>query len=283
MTLLTVTNLCKRYEKFELKNVSFSLEPGYIMGFVGKNGAGKTTTLKSMLNLVHPDGGSVKMFGMDFIPNELAVKQNIAFMFGGIHYYPKKKIKDIASVVKRFYDEWDDAAYAEYLRRFELDPEKRVDELSEGMKVKFNLALALSHNAKLLILDEPLNGLDPVSRDDLVELFQELIEDGERSILFSTHITSDLDKCADFITFIQDGQIIESRSRDDLIAAYRIVKGTPDQLEALKPKMVGYKTNAFGFIGLIKTADAPDGTGLTLEQPTLEEIMIFHDKRGAKK
>jgi ABC-2 type transport system ATP-binding protein len=253
------------------------------MGFVGKNGAGKTTTLKSMLNLVHPDGGSVTMFGQDFIPNELAVKQKISFMFGGIHCYPKKKIKDIADVVKRFYDEWDDTAYENFLTRFELDPEKKVDELSEGMKVKFNLALALSHNAQLLILDEPLNGLDPVSRDDLIELFQELIEDGQRSILFSSHITSDLEKCADFITFIQDGQIIESRAKDDIIAAYRIVKGTPTQLDAISAQMIGYKTNAFGFTGLIKTADVSENAGLMLQPPTLEEIMIFHDKRGMKK
>lgn len=281
--MLNVTNLCKQYERFELKNVSFSLEPGYIMGFVGRNGAGKTTTLKSMLNLVHPDGGSVKMFGMDFIPNELAIKQKISFMFGGIHCYPKKKIKDIASVVKRFYDEWDDAAYEAYLNRFELDPEKRVDELSEGMKVKFNLALALSHNAKLLILDEPLNGLDPVSRDDLVELFQELIEDGERSILFSTHIMSDLEKCADYITFIHDGTIIESCTKDDLISSYRIVKGTPEQLDALTDKMVGYKTNAFGFTGLIKADSAIKCDGLNWEPPTLEDILIYYDKRGTKK
>lgn len=281
--MLNVTNLCKQYERFELKNVSFSLEPGYIMGFVGRNGAGKTTTLKSMLNLVHPDGGSVNMFGMDFIPNELAIKQKISFMFGGIHCYPKKKIKDISNVVKRFYDEWNDAAYEAYLTRFELDPEKRVDELSEGMKVKFNLALALSHNAKLLILDEPLNGLDPVSRDDLVELFQELIEDGERSILFSTHITSDLDKCADYITFIQDGEVIESSTKDDLFAAYRIVKGTPEQLESLTGCMIGYKTNAFGFTGLAKTAHVNERDDLTLEAPTLEDIMIFHDKRGTRK
>lgn len=281
--MLTVTSLSKRYEKFELKNVSFSLGPGYIMGFVGKNGAGKTTTLKSMLNLVHADSGSVTMFGKDFSRNELAIKQRISFMFGGIHCYPKKKIKDIADVVKRFYDEWDDTAYDTYLTRFELDPEKKVDELSEGMKVKFNLALALSHNAKLLILDEPLNGLDPVSRDDLIELFQELIEDGDRSILFSTHITSDLEKCADFITFIQDGQIIESRAKDDLIAAYRIVKGTPEQLHSMMPQLIGYKTNAFGFSGLIKTADLASGSRLTLEPPTLEEIMIFFDKRGARK
>ncbi len=281
--MLSVANLSKRYEKFALKGVSFSLEPGYIMGFVGKNGAGKTTTLKSMLNLVHPDGGSVKMFGKDFIPNELSIKQNISFMFGGIHCYPKKKIKDIANVVKRFYNEWDENAYEAYLTRFELDPEKKVDELSEGMKVKFNLALALSHNAKLLILDEPLNGLDPVSRDDLIELFQELIENGERSILFSTHITSDLDKCADYITFIQDGEIIESSTKDDLLASYRIIKGTPEQLESIAGCLIGYKTNAFGFTGLAKTAHVSGRDELTLETPTLEEIMIFHDKRGTKK
>ncbi len=281
--MLSVQNLYKRYEKFQLKNVSFSLEPGYIMGFVGRNGAGKTTTLKTMLNLVHADGGSVKMFGKDFIQNELAVKQRISFMLSGIHYYPKRKIKDIADVVKRFYDEWDDKTYNDYLKRFDLDTEKKVDELSEGMKVKFNLALALSHNATLLILDEPLNGLDPVSRDDLIEIFQELIENGDRSILLSTHIMSDLEKCADYITFIHDGAIIESCTKDDLIASYRIVKGTPAQFDALTEKMVGYKTNAFGFTGLMKADHASHCEGINLEPPTLEDIMIYYDKRGTKK
>ena len=281
--MLNVTNLCKQYERFELKNVSFSLEPGYIMGFVGRNGAGKTTTLKSMLNLVHADSGNVTMFGKNFFRNELTVKQDISFMLGGIHYYPKRKIKDIASVVKRFYVEWNDKTYDDYLKRFDLDTEKKVDELSEGMKVKFSLALALSHNAKLLILDEPLNGLDPVSRDDLIEIFQELIEDGQRSILFSTHIMSDLEKCADYITFIHDGTIIESCTKDDLISSYRIVKGTPEQLDALTDKMVGYKTNAFGFTGLIKADSAIKCDGLNWEPPTLEDILIYYDKRGTKK
>ncbi len=281
--MLSVQNLSKRYEKFQLKNVSFSLEPGYIMGFVGRNGAGKTTTLKSMLNLVHADSGSVTMFGKNFFRNELAVKQDISFMLGGIHYYPKRKIKDIASVVKRFYVEWNDKTYDDYLKRFDLDTEKKVDELSEGMKVKFSLVLALSHNAKLLILDEPLNGLDPVSRDDLIEIFQELIEDGQRSILFSTHIMSDLEKCADYITFIHDGAIIESCTKDDLISSYRIVKGTPEQLDTLTDKMVGYKTNAFGFTGLIKADSAIKCDGFNLEPPTLEDILIYYDKKGAKK
>ena len=197
MPILEIKDLSKKYEKFELKNVSFTMEEGYIMGFIGRNGAGKTTTLKTMLNLVHADSGSVSVFGTS---NEYEIKQKIGFMFGGISYYPKKRLRTITSVTKQFYDGWDDNIYQDYLRRFKLDDNKRVDELSDGMKVKYALALALSHNAKLLILDEPTSGLDPVSRDDLLELFQELIEDGQRSILFSTHITSDLEKCADYIT-----------------------------------------------------------------------------------
>lgn len=281
--MLEVTNLCKRYEKFELKDVSFSLEPGYIMGFVGKNGAGKTTTLKTMLNLIHKDGGDVRVFGKDFIENELEIKQRISFAFGGIRCYPKRKIGAIAQVVWRFYDEWDGGAFARALERFELDAEKKVDELSEGMKVKFNLALALSHNARLLVLDEPLSGLDPVSRDDLIELFQELIEDGERSILFSTHITSDLEKCADYVTFIQDGRIIESRAKDDLFESYRIVKGTEERLPAVSGRLIGYKKNAFGFTGLARTGDVRGLSGVLLEAPSLEEIMIYYDKRRTEK
>lgn len=179
MEMLSVQNLCKKYPSFELKNVSFKLEQGYIMGFIGRNGAGKTTTLKAVLNLVHADGGSVVILGKEFRDNELELKQNIGLMMGGITYYPKQRLKTIASVVRRFYREWDDAAFQGYLKRFDLDPEKRVDELSTGMQVKFALALALSHNAKLLILDEPTSGLDPVSRDDLLELFRELIEQGK--------------------------------------------------------------------------------------------------------
>jgi ABC-2 type transport system ATP-binding protein len=281
--MLEVTNLCKSYEKFELKDVSFSLGRGYIMGFVGKNGAGKTTTLKTMLNLVHKDGGSVRMFGRDFIENELEIKQRISYAFGGIRCYPKKTIGAIADVFGRFYGEWDHRAFSKYLSRFELDAGKKVDELSDGMKVKFNLALALSHNAKLLILDEPLSGLDPVSRDDLLELFQELIEDGDRSILFSTHITSDLEKCADYVTFIQDGRIVESRAKDDLIETYRVVKGSGEQLAALSGRLIGYKKNAFGFTGLAKAGDVRGLSGVLLEAPTLEEIMIYYDKRGTEK
>ena len=281
MSILTVEGLHKRYPTFHLDDVSFALEPGYIMGFIGANGAGKTTTLKCILNLVQKDAGKVTILGKDFSENEMSLKQEIGFMFGGVDYYEKIKIKKITDVVRRFYSHWDDDLYRGYMKRFSLDENKRVEELSSGMRIKYSLTLALSHHARLLLLDEPTSGLDPVARDNLLELFQELIEDGERSILFSTHITSDLEKCADYITYIENGRIIESRAKDDLIAAYRLVKGTKDQLQGLAPKMVAYKVNAFGFTGLMRTDELSKNSGLSVEPPTLEEIMIYHAKKEA--
>lgn len=282
MTILNVEKLNKRYPSFHLKDVSFSLDAGYIMGFIGSNGAGKTTTLRSIVNLVLRDSGNITVFGKDFTQNEMALKQEIGIMFGGAGYYARTEIKRITGVVRRFYSRWDDSLYRGYLKRFSLDENKKVTELSSGMRVKYSLALALSHHARLLILDEPTSGLDPVTRDDLLELFQEIIEDGEHSILFSTHITSDLEKCADYITYIENGRIIESREKDALIAAYRMVKGPLDELPRLAPRMIAYKVHAFGFTGLIKTVDLIDGDGLTAEPPSLEEIMIYHAKREAE-
>jgi ABC-2 type transport system ATP-binding protein len=279
MEILSVQNLSKHYEKFTLKNVSFSLDKGYIMGFIGRNGAGKTTTLKSMMRLVHPDGGKVTVFGMDFAENELACKQRIGFMLGGVDYYPKKKLSTIAEVTSRFYSEWDNDEYQRCLAAFELDPEKKVDELSAGMRVKFSLALALSHHAQLLILDEPTSGLDPVSRDELLLLFQDLIEDGEHSILFSTHIISDLEKCADFITYIKDGEIIARADKDSFIDTYRTVSGTTAQLNpSLSKKIIGLREHKFGFEGLIRKADVAAASGVEVAPADLENIMIHIER-----
>jgi ABC-2 type transport system ATP-binding protein len=279
MEMLSVQNLTKRYEKFTLDNVSFTLEKGYIMGFIGRNGAGKTTTIKSILNLVHPDGGKIAVLGNDFIENEFACKQKIGLVLGGVDYYPKSKLKTITGVTKRFYDEWDDEVYESCLKRFSLDPDKRVDQLSAGMRVKYSLALALSHHAQLLILDEPTSGLDPISRDDLLELFQELIEDGEKSILFSTHITSDLEKCADFITYIKDGKIIANTDKDGFVDTYRIVKGTTEQLaDEFAQKLIGCKQHKFGFEGMIKTEDLPAPEGVEVSPADLESIMIHIER-----
>ena len=279
MPILSVENLNKKYKHFNLENVSFSLDKGYIMGFIGANGAGKTTTLKSILNLIKKDSGKITIFDKDFSENELSLKSDIGFMFGGADFYPNARMKTLTEVTKRFYENWDDSVYAYYLKRFKLDEDKKLKELSSGMKVKYSLTLALSHNAKLLILDEPTSGLDPVARDDMLELFQELVEDGEKSILFSTHITSDLEKCADYITYINNGKIMESSTLDELIESYRIVKGSNAQLEDIKSRLIAYKSNSFGFVGLIKTEHLASNIDLDISSPNLEDIMIFYAKK----
>ena len=238
MRLLEVEGLTKKYPKFTLKNVSFSLEQGRIMGLIGKNGAGKSTTLKSMLNMVCPDKGTIKMLGHDFRQDEESCKQNIGVVLGSIQFYQDKKLQTITGVTKRFYQNWDDTAYQKYMSMFELDEQKQVKQLSEGMKVKYLIALALSHDAKLLIFDEPSSGLDPVAREDLLELFQQLVKDGKRSILFSTHITSDLDKCADDITYIKNGEIIASSDKASFIQTFQSLKAPGEDSLNLEEIMV---------------------------------------------
>ena len=280
MPVLAVSGLTKTYPKFKLKEVSFSLEKGYIMGFIGRNGSGKTTTLKSMLNFVHADSGSVEMFGRSYNDNELQLKQKIGYAFGAADFYQKSKVKTVTDVVRRFYSDWDEKTYENYCRRFDIDNDKKIGELSEGMKVHYSLALALSHRAQLLILDEPTAGLDPAARDELLELFQELVEDGEKSILFSTHITSDLEKCADYITFIDDGELIASETKDAFIDAYKVVKGTREQFDkARQEKFIASKTNDFGFSALVPTAETAALSGLSIEPADLENIMIYYARR----
>ena len=223
MSILEVEGLCKTYPAFRLRDVSFAVEPGAIMGFIGRNGAGKSTTIKAMLNLVHPDGGRVTMFGRDFYADEPASKQQLGVVLGGVDFYPNKKLRSITNVTRTFYDRWDENKYRHYLSLFALEETKKVLQLSSGMRVKY--MLALSHDARLLILDEPTSGLDPVSRDELMELFRGVVQSGERSILFSTHITSDLEKCASHITMIKDGEILRSDTCDSFLAHYRAQLG----------------------------------------------------------
>ncbi|MFU1795725.1 ABC transporter ATP-binding protein [Paenibacillus azoreducens] len=279
MLALDVRNLNKTYPNFQLKDISFQLEKGYIMGFIGANGAGKTTTIKSILNMIHLDSGEIHILGKNIAEHEVELKQEIGYAFGGIDFYTRSKIKTLTSVIKRFYTNWDDETYYSYLRRFKLDENKKIVELSTGMKVKYSLALALSHGAKLLILDEPTSGLDPVSRDDLLDIFQELVVDGEISILFSTHITTDLEKCADFITYINNGQIINSAEKEEFIESYRLLNGKESQLNQVKEKLISYKINSFGFTGLIHSKDFDPSSDIKATTPSLEEIMIYFAKK----
>lgn len=233
MNAMDIRGLCKKYPAFTLDNVTFSVPQGAVMGFIGRNGAGKSTTLKSILGLVHPDAGEVEILSRSFATDEKYIKENIGVVLGGIDFYPKKKIATLTDVTRRFYANWDQEKYRHYLDLFAIDESKRVDQLSSGMQVKYMIALALSHNARLLILDEPTSGLDPVSRDELTELLGKIADDGRRSVLFSTHITSDLEKCASHIAFIKDGAIQYTGTLDDFRAHYAYLRqgDTPLTLE----------------------------------------------------
>lgn len=277
--LLTVDGLCKEYPGFCLNQVSFFVEKGTIMGFIGRNGAGKTTTLKALLNLVHPTAGDIRFFGLSFDTpeNEAEIKQRIGYAAGGVNYYQRKRLKDIAAVTKTFYSQWDDTVYHNYLERFSLDESKKPLELSEGMKVKFNLSVALSHHAELLILDEPTSGLDPVSRDDLLEIFLELVQKGV-SILFSTHITSDLDKCADSITYIRKGQILASDKIETFKKQYCLVSLRERLSDAQHQALLGICHSKSGDTGLIHTEKKSLFPQTDISEPDLETIMVHLEK-----
>lgn len=278
-SVLKISHLCKEYPLFQLKDVSFEVEPGSIMGFIGRNGAGKTTTLKALMNLIHPSSGDITFFGMSMKEHENEIKQRIGYATGGVHYYKRKKIKNIVEITKPFYERWDDEVYRDYLKLFQLDENKRLMELSEGMKVKFNLALALSHHADFLILDEPTSGLDPVSREELLEVFLDIAEKGV-TILFSTHITSDLDKCADSITYIQNGQILASKKTDEFVEDYRLVPVNKDITPEQKKACLGICRDKNGGTGLILAQNAGLFQAESISIPDLETIMIHLEKEG---
>ena len=219
MNIVKIESLNKAYPSFKLSNISFDIEEGRITGFIGRNGAGKTTTIKSMLNLVHPDSGEITYFGKSLYESEREIKKHIGYSTGSVNWYPRKKIKDIIKIVSRFYDTWNNDAYRKYLELFEIDENKTANQLSEGMKVKCNLLIALSHNAKIIILDEPTSGLDPFSRDELLDVFTQLKQDGV-AIFFSTHIISDIEKCADDIVYISGGKIVASLPKEDFMTSY---------------------------------------------------------------
>lgn len=280
MNVLEVEGLCKRYPAFALENVSFHVGAGRICGFIGRNGAGKSTTLGSLTGLVHPDAGAARFFGLDARENETAVKRRIGYVASGVNYYPNKKLRTITRVTRMFYDGWDDAAYARYMRLFNLDENKTPAQLSAGMKVKYALALALSHRAELLILDEPTSGLDPVSRDELLDVFMQLSREG-KAILFSTHITSDLDKCADDIVYIRQGKILAEDTIGDFVQAWRLVQIADETALSARQRaaLVGAKPAKHGLTALARAEDA--ALFETAAPATLEEIIIHLEKEDA--
>ena len=278
-TALEVKNLNKKYPSFALKDVSFTVRPGEIMGFIGRNGAGKTTTLKSIMNLIHYESGYISAFDQDMTKYELDNKQRIGFALSELNYYPNKTIRQLMQVTSKFYRNFDADKFAEACRLFNLDVNKKLEELSSGMKVKYSVAIALSHHAELLILDEPTSGLDPVSRDEILDIFRSIVKNKDRAILFSTHITSDLDKCATNITYIHDGEIVYTGQKQDFIDSYLFVKDKTKNKDLLE-SYIAYKELDDSIEGLIATEkkDLFIKKGLKPVEPDLEQIMVYLER-----
>ena len=277
--VLSVRGLTKRYDKFALKDVSFDVRRGEIMGFIGRNGAGKTTTLKSLMNYLHPDAGEIDFFGKPMTGNEMEIKRRTGFVTGGVDYYMRRKLRAITDVTRGFYPNWDEAAYKRCIAAFSLDEDKTPAELSAGMKVKYNLALAMSHRAELLLLDEPTSGLDPVSRDDLLDVFLGLKREGV-SILFSTHITSDLDKCADRITYIRAGEMQACCALEELVNAYVLAEIPEDAIGGIPANLlIGAKPARRGFSALVRKSDAAK-LNIATTPAALDDVIVHMEKEA---
>lgn len=271
---LEIQGLCKTYPDFALQDVSISLPRGCVMGFIGENGAGKTTTLKAVLGLIRSDAGDIRVLGQDVRANERAVKERLGIVMedGGFPAY--FTARNVDTLMGKAYPNWDSARFCGYMERFGIAADKKIKDYSKGMRMKVAIAAALSHDAELLLLDEPTSGLDPVVRDEVLDLFYEFMQDERHAVLLSSHITSDLDKIADYITFIHKGRIILSEPRDELLDTYGVLGCTAEQLAALaKAAVRGVRKNAFGCEALVRRDGIP--AGWKVEPVSIEQIMLF--------
>ena len=275
--ILEIQGLCKTYDDFSLQDVSFSLPRGYIMGFVGQNGSGKTTTIRSILNMAQFDSGKISVFGLDSVTDSIAIKERLGVVFDSLYLAEHLNAKQIETQLRPFYKDWDSKEYHARLKAFNLPEDKKVGDFSKGMKMKFMIAVALSHKPELIILDEPTSGLDPVARDELLDILAEYIEDENRGVLFSTHITADVERIADFVTILHNGKVWYTGTKDDLAADYAVLKGDAKDIpEGVMDKLIGYHNYRNGFEALIRTADLaglPDS--LEHEKASIDEILVY--------
>ena len=281
--ILEVNKLKKNFKNFTLNDVSFKLEYGYIMGFIGPNGAGKSTTIKLIMNLLKKDEGDIKIFGMDNIKDEKKVKNRIGFVYDENYYYETLTINQMKNIVSSFYKNWDENQFKHYLKEFDLNPKSKIKTLSKGMKMKFSLAIALSHNADLILMDEPTSGLDPVFRRDILDILYNIIQNEKRSVFFSTHITTDLEKIADYITFINKGNIVFSKSKDEVMENYVLIKGGTDLLDKdIRKEFIGIRETSVGFEALTNNVEKMKqkfGDSILVEKASLEDIMVYTVRR----
>ncbi|PID22375.1 sodium ABC transporter ATP-binding protein [Sporosarcina sp. P3] len=280
--IVEVRDLTKQFKGFTLNNLNFDIKKGFITGFIGANGAGKTTTIRCLMDLIRADRGEIRVFGESHKRHTVEIKERIGFVYDADFYYEDLTIEKNKRILAPFYSKWDDELFYSYLRKFQLNTAQRLKHLSKGMRMKFSLAMALSHHPDLIIMDEPTAGLDPIVRRELLDMMQDLIQDEEKAIFFSTHITTDLEKIADFIVFIHHGQIIFQGEKDEFTERYVVVKGTVDQRTLLDGlPAIGLRTTDVGFDCLADTAEIPIDrlTSLLIEKPTLEDIMYYTGRR----
>ncbi|KNZ41478.1 ABC transporter ATP-binding protein [Acetobacterium bakii] len=250
--ILSVSGLTKRLGDFLLDKVTFEIEPGTVMGFIGENGAGKSTTINLLLNIIKKDAGSIEMFGMEYDKNEIEIKQKIGFVLSNAYIYEDLTIRQFANFISSFYRQWDEKKFHYYLKRYNLDPKKKISDLSTGMIAKLKISIALSHNARLIIMDEPTTGLDPIVRDNVLDDMQSIFEEKhEAGILFSSHIFSDIEKICDGITLIDDGKILISQSIDSIKNKYKIISGDLIALDRIKDDLFKHILKGDRFIGLV--------------------------------
>lgn len=280
---IEIKNLTKKYDGFTLYNVSFNVPKGSIMGFIGQNGAGKTTTIKALLDIIKPDSGSINILGMENNhQNKIEIKKHISAIFDEIPFDDAFNARQVGFIMSEIYSEWDNAKYKEYLERFELPEKRKIGQFSKGMKMKLQIASALSHNAKLLIMDEATTGLDPVVRNEILDIFLEYLQDENNSILMSSHITSDLEKIADSVTFIDHGNILLTGYKDDILENHGVIKCSKSDYAGIeKSDIISTRLNDFGAEVMTdkKSECMKKYSGIVMDNTTLEEIMLFYVNR----
>ncbi|MBD5479825.1 MAG: ABC transporter ATP-binding protein [Lachnospiraceae bacterium] len=276
--MLDITNLCKKYNGFELDHISFHLPKGFIMGLVGKNGAGKSTTIKSIMNMLDFQG-EILVNGHDNIQCEKQVKQTVGVVVDQPFFPTIFTLEQVEKYAGAFYENWDKDAYYKLLSKFGLLPKKKVSELSRGMGVKLQLAVALSHKAKLLLLDEPTSGLDPVARDELMDILMEYIQDGENSVLFSTHISADLEKIADYVTVLSSGKLFYTGEKDILMEKYAIIKGNYKNVsDELEQNLIGTRKYGDSFEAMILKDKYTSSDAFQTENAKIDDILIYAER-----
>lgn len=285
--ILQVKNVTKQYPEFELKGVNLELPRGYIMGFIGQNGAGKTTTIKAILNLIRRDSGEIRIFGLDPVEDEMEIKNKIGFVGENQYFYEEMSVKWTVNFFKRIYRTWNDQLCSELLQKFKISLSKKVKDLSKGMRVKLAFVLALAHEPELLILDEPTSGLDPAARHDVLQEILEMIKDEKKSVFFSSHITQDIEKVADYVTFIDNGKIIFTEEKDRVLDRFKkvVFNVTDERLIAqVQPAFVSLKhvgRSCVGITGNLETVRhlrANFAGEMEVQQVGLDEIFLAYVK-----